>query len=133
MAKIKAIWENAVFVLDISQQHQSFGNFLADWPEDDIVGLLLYLDKHGSRLGGRTRQYFLRFVGKGTFCLRKMSSPYCSQRALLKRSLLAKPLCITYRTRTTNGAMRRLPSSHSSRAMTSSLSTSNEEPNIFRA
>ena len=71
MAKIKAIWENAVFVLDISQQHQSFGNFLADWPEDDIVGLLLYLDKHGSRLGGRTRQYFASFCRQGYLLLTK--------------------------------------------------------------
>ena len=56
-----------MFVLDMIEQHQSFGQFLANWPEDDIVGLLLYLKKHGSRLGGRTSQYFLRFVGKDTF------------------------------------------------------------------
>ena len=67
MTKILATRENAKFVLETISQHKSFGRFLADWPEDDVVGLLLYLKKYGSRLGGHTGQYFLRFVGKDTF------------------------------------------------------------------
>ena len=43
--------------------------FIADWPSDDIIGLWQYLKKHGSRLGGNTGQYFLRFVGKDSFIL----------------------------------------------------------------
>jgi len=65
--KIKAIRHNAAFVADIARQHGSFGKFLADWPGTDQVGLLDFLGKHGSRLGGRTGQYFLRFVGKDSF------------------------------------------------------------------
>ena len=65
--KIKAVRENAQFVSDIAREHGSFGRFLADWPTDDQVGLLAVLDKRGSRLGGRSGQYFLRFVGKDTF------------------------------------------------------------------
>ena len=65
--KIKAVRENAQFVSDISREHGSFGKFLADWPADDQVGLLAVMDKRGARLGGRSGQYFLRFVGKDTF------------------------------------------------------------------
>ena len=71
MTKILATRENAKFILDAISEHKTFGRFLADWPEDDIVGLLLYLKKHGSRLGGHTGQYFLRFVGKDTFMFSK--------------------------------------------------------------
>ncbi len=71
MTKIFATRENAMFILDTISEHRSFGRFLAGWPEDDIVGLLLYLKKHGSRLGGHTGQYFLRFVGKDTFIFSK--------------------------------------------------------------
>ena len=71
LTKIKATRDNATFVLDIAEQHQSFGKFLCEWPEDDLVGLLLYLKKAGSRLGGHTGQYFLRFVGKDTFIFSK--------------------------------------------------------------
>jgi 3-methyladenine DNA glycosylase Tag len=71
LAKIKATRDNAIFVLDIARVHQSFGRFLSEWPEDDLVGLLLYLKKQGSRLGGHTGQYFLRFVGKDTFIFSK--------------------------------------------------------------
>ncbi|HJL61854.1 MAG TPA: DNA-3-methyladenine glycosylase I [Pseudomonadales bacterium] len=67
LAKINATRENAKFVLDIAEQHKSFGCFISEWPEDDLVGLLLYLKKAGSRLGGHTGQYFLRFSGKDTF------------------------------------------------------------------
>ena len=71
LAKIKATRDNAAFVLDIAEQHQSFGKFLSEWPDDDLVGLLLHLKKTGNRLGGHTGQYFLRFVGKDTFIFSK--------------------------------------------------------------
>ena len=69
LTKVKAVQDNALFVLDIQREHGSFGQFLADWPEDDIVGLWQALKKQGSRLGGNSGQYFLRFVGKDTFIL----------------------------------------------------------------
>lgn len=67
--KIKSVRENARFVADVAQEHGSFGRFLAGWPKDDEVGLLEVLAKRGSRLGGRTGQYFLRFVGWDGFVL----------------------------------------------------------------
>jgi len=65
--KITAVHHNARFVADIAREHGSFGKFLALWPADDQVGLLELLAKRGARLGGRTGQYLLRFVGKDGF------------------------------------------------------------------
>jgi len=65
--KIMAVRANAQFVADIAGEHGSFGKFLAQWPADDQVGLLELLAKRGARLGGRTGQYFLRFIGKDGF------------------------------------------------------------------
>jgi 3-methyladenine DNA glycosylase Tag len=65
--KIKAVRDNAAFVLDIAKQHGSFGKFLGEWPADDQVGLLELLAKRGARLGGMTGQYFLRFIGKDVY------------------------------------------------------------------
>lgn len=67
--KIKSVKENAVFVERVSKEHGGFGKFLASWPADDQVGLMNYLGKHGSRLGGNTGQYFLRWVGWDTYIL----------------------------------------------------------------
>lgn len=63
-AKIMAVKANAAFVLDIAKAHGSFGNFLANWPDDDITGLWALLGKRASRLGGMTGRYFVRFAGK---------------------------------------------------------------------
>jgi 3-methyladenine DNA glycosylase Tag len=65
--KIMAVRGNAQFVIDIAREHGSFGKFLAQWPAGDQVGLLDLHGKRGVRLGGRTGQYFLRFVGKDCF------------------------------------------------------------------
>ncbi len=68
-AKIMATIENARFVVATAKQHGSFGKFLANWPETDQVGLMDYLHKNASRLGGATCQYFLRFEGWDAFIL----------------------------------------------------------------
>jgi 3-methyladenine DNA glycosylase Tag len=65
--KIKSVRDNAAFVERISREHGSFGKFLANWPADDQVGLMAYLGKHGSRLGGNTGQYFLRWLNWDAF------------------------------------------------------------------
>jgi 3-methyladenine DNA glycosylase Tag len=65
--KIKAVRDNARFVADVARDHGSFGKLLADWPAGDQIGLLEVLAKRGARLGGRTGQYFLRFIGKDGF------------------------------------------------------------------
>jgi 3-methyladenine DNA glycosylase Tag len=67
--KIEAVRRNAQFVSDIAREHGSFGRFLAQWPADDQVGLLELLSKRGARLGGKTGQYFLRFIGRDSFIL----------------------------------------------------------------
>lgn len=51
----------------LNGEHGSFGKFLAEWPPGDQAGLLELLAKRGARLGGRTGQYFLRFVGRDGF------------------------------------------------------------------
>ncbi|KCZ90080.1 DNA-3-methyladenine glycosylase I [Hyphomonas johnsonii] len=61
--KIRATLENARMVAEIEQAEGGFGTFLAAWPADDQTGLMAFLHKKGSRLGGATAQYFLRFCG----------------------------------------------------------------------
>jgi len=65
--KLAAIRDNARMVLDVSAEHGSFGEFIASWPEDDIVGLQLWLKEHGGRLGGMTGPYMLRAMGLDIF------------------------------------------------------------------
>jgi 3-methyladenine DNA glycosylase Tag len=67
--KIRSVRDNAAFVERMSQEHGSFGKFLAQWPKDDQIGLMAFLAKHGSRLGGNTGQYFLRWLGWDTFII----------------------------------------------------------------
>ena len=84
-AKIMATIENARFVVTIAKQHGSFGGFLANWPATDQVGLLDFLKKNASRLGGATAQYFLRFEGWDAFIL---SSDVVA--ALIREGVVAK-------------------------------------------
>jgi 3-methyladenine DNA glycosylase Tag len=65
--KIRSVRDNAAFVDRVSKEHGSFGKFIASWPADDQIGLTAYLAKHGSRLGGNTGQYFLRWLEWDTF------------------------------------------------------------------
>ncbi len=62
-SKIASVRANAQYVLDVRADHGSFGRFLEQWPDDDFVGLWLHLKKFGSRLGGQTGRYCLRFLG----------------------------------------------------------------------
>ena len=67
--KIRSVRDNAKFVTEIAAEHGSFGKFLATWPADDQAGLMDVLDKRGSRLGGFSGQYLLRFLGWDAFVL----------------------------------------------------------------
>jgi len=67
--KIKATRHNAMMVAELSERHGGFGNYLAQWPCEDIIGLWAQLKKEGSQLGGNSGAYFLRMVGKDTFLL----------------------------------------------------------------
>ncbi|MEO1029411.1 MAG: DNA-3-methyladenine glycosylase I, partial [Pseudomonadota bacterium] len=84
--KIKATLENAALVQNVSAEHGNFGTFLANWPADDQIGLMAYLNKHGSRLGGATAQYFLRFGGWDGWIA---SGDVC--KALVREGVLSKP------------------------------------------
>ena len=65
--KIKALQDNVFFVQDESRRSGGFGKFIAQWPVDDQIGLMAYLKKNGSRLGGQSALWFLRRVGKDCF------------------------------------------------------------------
>ena len=68
--KVKAIRDNALMIDETRRrENTSFARFAASWPREDIIGLWLYLKKHGSRLGGNTGPYALRSLGVDTFLL----------------------------------------------------------------
>ena len=67
--KIRSVQENAAFLSALAREHGTAAKVFANWPSDDHAGLLEMLKKHGSRLGGNTGQYFLRFMGKDSFIL----------------------------------------------------------------
>lgn len=67
--KIRAVLDNAHFVWQVADTHGSFGNYFSTWPASDQVGLMAWLGKEGSRLGGNTAMYFIRFIGKDGFIL----------------------------------------------------------------
>lgn len=67
--KIRSVRDNAEFVEKVSMEHGSFGRFLANWPADDQAGLVALLGKQGSRLGGNTGQYLLRWLGWDTYVI----------------------------------------------------------------
>jgi 3-methyladenine DNA glycosylase Tag len=66
-AKIKSVQENGRFVTELAEKHGRAARFFAEWSDDDYVGLLGFLKKNGSRLGGETGMRFLRSIGKPAF------------------------------------------------------------------
>ena len=67
--KLRAIHENAVFIQRVSREGGGFGRVVGDWPSSDFAGLLAWLQAGGSRLGGATGAYALRFMGRDSFIL----------------------------------------------------------------
>ncbi|MDG1311579.1 MAG: DNA-3-methyladenine glycosylase I [Porticoccaceae bacterium] len=67
--KIVSVRNNAVYVLDRQRSHGSFGQFIAEWPADNVTGLWLEMKKKGSRLGGNSGPMMLRSMGRDTFLL----------------------------------------------------------------
>lgn len=67
--KILSVGENARFLCDLAAEHGSAAKCFADWPEDDLVGLLDLMKRRGARLGGTTAQYILRSMGRDGFVL----------------------------------------------------------------
>ncbi|SDW64389.1 DNA-3-methyladenine glycosylase I [Ruegeria halocynthiae] len=66
--KIAAVRDNAAFLLELRAEG-GVGQILGGWPSQDYVGLLEMLAKRGSRLGGASAQYAMRFAGRDSFIL----------------------------------------------------------------
>ncbi|WP_425078625.1 DNA-3-methyladenine glycosylase I [Ruegeria denitrificans] len=66
--KIAAVRDNAAFLLELRDEGGA-GKVLGGWPSDDYVSLLAMLAKRGSRLGGASAQYAMRFAGRDSFIL----------------------------------------------------------------
>lgn len=74
--KVMTIKDNAQMIFEIATEHGSFGQFIANWPKHDIIGLWSFLKKHGSRLGGNTGPYALRRMGFDTFLISQDNEAY---------------------------------------------------------
>lgn len=69
-AKILSVRDNAVMLRDLATEHgRPAGEVLVDWPREEFVGLLDLLKKRGTRLGGNTGAYALRFLKIDGFIL----------------------------------------------------------------
>jgi 3-methyladenine DNA glycosylase Tag len=66
-AKIRSVQENGRFVVELAEKHGAAARFFAEWPDEDYLGLLEFLRKNASRLGGETGMRFLRSIGKAAF------------------------------------------------------------------
>ena len=67
--KIRATRDNATAMLGVAEGHGCFGDYLADWPGTDIVGLWADLAARFSQMGGNSAPRFLRMAGKDSFIL----------------------------------------------------------------
>jgi len=66
--KITTVRDNAAFLLELRTEG-GVGAVLGGWPSTDYFGLLDMLKQRGSRLGGSTGQYAMRFSGRDSFIL----------------------------------------------------------------
>jgi len=67
--KIKTVAPNARMIIEMANEAGSADQFIRGWAGEDYVGLLAYLQKHGSHLGANTASYALRFSGVPSFIL----------------------------------------------------------------
>ena len=84
--KIKTVAPNARMIMEMSEQAGSADKFIRGWATEDYIGLLAYLQKHGSHLGANTVSYALRFSGVPSFIL---SSDVTA--ALIHAGIIDKP------------------------------------------
>jgi 3-methyladenine DNA glycosylase Tag len=88
--KVRTIRDNAIMIDSVAREHGSFAQFVANWPNEDIIGLWAYLKKHGARLGGNTGPYGLRTMGKDTFLLSNDVVGYFTKRNIISGSAQSK-------------------------------------------
>lgn len=67
--KIKAVMDNCAFVRAKSDDHGRFAKFMMTYGPDRQVDLMACMKKEGSRLGGNSGQYLLRYLGRDSFVL----------------------------------------------------------------
>ena len=67
--KINTVRINATMISEIDIKSGAFAKLIAEWPSNDYIGLLYYLNINGSRLGKQTSQYFLRDIGRDGFII----------------------------------------------------------------
>ncbi|MDJ0826495.1 MAG: DNA-3-methyladenine glycosylase I [Rhodobacter sp.] len=68
-AKIQSVRDNAAFLQELATEHGTAAKCFAHWPKEDFIGLLDLLKKRGTRLGGNSGAYALRFIGLDSFIL----------------------------------------------------------------
>lgn len=90
LKKVTTIRENALFISDLEREHGSIGEFIANWPEDDIISLCDLFKCRGSRLGGFTGYNVLRALGKNTFKLSSDIEDYMRSRGVITGGLQTK-------------------------------------------
>ncbi|KFZ36291.1 3-methyladenine DNA glycosylase [Shewanella mangrovi] len=90
LAKTQAIYDNAIMIRDIMQDHGSLARYIALWPVEEITGLWLALKRQGGRLGGNTGPYFLRRIGKDTFLLTEDIKGYLLAHKLVDAGFTSK-------------------------------------------
>jgi len=88
--KVKTIVANAQMIFEQAKAGQTFAQFIAQWPSDDIIGLWAYLKNHGARLGGNTGPYALRTLGKDTFLLTRDIEAYFRAHKIIDGGLQSK-------------------------------------------
>lgn len=62
-AKLATVRDNAAMLMNMRDQGGA-GAVIGGWPSTDFTGLLDMLKRDGSRLGGTTAQYAMRFMGR---------------------------------------------------------------------
>ena len=67
--KIRATRDNAAAMQGVAGEFGCFGDWLADWPAENIVGLWAELARRFKQMGGNSAARFLRMAGKDSFVL----------------------------------------------------------------
>ncbi|MDP2560476.1 DNA-3-methyladenine glycosylase I [Psychrobium sp. 1_MG-2023] len=90
LKKVMTIRDNAQMIKDIEYANGPVGQFIADWPADNIIGLCELFKRQGSRLGGFTGYNVLRALGKDTFRLSSDVEGYMRSREVITGGLQTK-------------------------------------------
>jgi len=96
--KVKTIKANAQMMFEHTPSGQTFAQFIANWPTDNIIGLWAFLKQHGQRLGGNTGPYALRALGKDTVLLSRDVEAYFRAHELITGGLQSKASLQTIQT-----------------------------------